>query len=119
MDKWYSDSIEVAHVKIVGTSLENDPERDKERVRIKYQVIEQFKGDDSETGHVYEGLHNCALGVRTGAKYILFIREHRLISRCGGSQMISDWIDKGKIILEQLRDKELNKGQQRTAKPVT
>ncbi len=109
MDKWFSDSIEVIYIKVVGTSLEADPERDGDRVKIQYEVTDRFKGKVADSGFAYEGLHNCSLGVKAGAKYIFYIRDHRIISRCGGSQMIYDWTDKGKQILEQLRAKSLNK----------
>ena len=46
---------------------------------------------------------------KTGAKYIFYIREHRIISRCGGSQLIYGWTDKGKQILENLRAQVSNK----------
>jgi predicted transcriptional regulator len=109
IDKWFSESLEVAHIRVVTTVHETNPEIDKERVQIKYEVIESFKGKVKGSGIAYEGLHNCALGVRAGEKYIFYIRESRIISRCGGSQMIYDWTDKGKQILDQLRSKALNK----------
>lgn len=111
IDKWFSESVEVAYIRVVGTSLEVVSKKHKERVRIQYQIIEKFKDIDKESksGFAYEDLHNCALGIKTGAKYIFYIREHRIISRCGGSQLIYGWTDKGKQILENLRAQALNK----------
>ncbi len=107
-DKWFSESSEVVHVKIIGTSAKIPPDNHEEVVEIHYKVIERFKGKLNQDvyGNVTEELNNCALGILSARNYVLYIYEdRRSISRCGGSSIIYPYTQKGKNILEKLRAK--------------
>ena len=103
MDRWIEDSIEIVHIKVISTHIE--PNENFNNIRINYEVIERFTGQEKDTGFVLDGTHNCALWMRAGSEYLLFIDESRAITRSSGSTLISPWHEKSQKLLNEVRAK--------------
>jgi len=81
----YARTISSSLIKGEKSKFSKGEKRDK--VKINYQVIQRFKGEENNVGIVYEGHTNCSLGISTGRPYIFFIRGKRFVSRCNGSRL--------------------------------